>query len=216
MTDSIKKSKILIVEGRDEVAFIGAILSTIYIDHIQIWDAQGKDNIKKALKAIKLLPRFESVTSIGVIRDADDNPQGAFDSIKTDLQSSGYPIPDGIGQLRQKDGLSVSAFILPGANEAGMLETLAWRSVASEPIAAEITQFIGKCRGLLPSEDEEGPPGYGPPGWRKPRNEEKAKMHALLSTMVEAQPRMGIAAMKGYFDLHHGAFTPLSEYLRSL
>lgn len=216
MIDSIKQNKILIVEGKDEISFVNCLLKTIAIDNIQLWDSQGKDKIQKALKAIKLLPGFESVTSIGILRDADSNPQGAFESVKADLRLSGYPVPANIGERSEKDGLSVSAFILPGGGNIGMLETLAWQSVEAEPIAAEITQFLGNCRELLPSEEQHGPPGYGPPGWRKPRNEEKAKMHALLSTMVEAQPRMGIAAQKGYFDLRHAAFTSLADYLRSI
>lgn len=216
MAQQIEKTKLVLVEGLDEVNFVGALLRSIGITDIQVWDAQGKTKMNEALAAIKYAPGFDLVTSIGVIRDADDNPAGAFDSLKAGLRGAGYPVPEHLGVPRTQDGRTASVFILPGNGDAGMLETLIWRSIEAEQIAQEAGRFIDRCCEILPVEQEAEEIAVGPAGWRRPRNVEKARMQAFLSTMMETTSRVGLAVQKGYFCLDHASFQSLCEYLRTI
>ncbi|MEX3986012.1 DUF3226 domain-containing protein [Paraburkholderia sp. EG287A] len=216
MMKEIKKPKLLLVEGLDEIAFMGAIFKAMDIDDIQLWDAKGKTNIHSSLGAVRLLPGFEAVTSIGVIRDADDNAKGAFDSVKASLATHGYPVPQQVGENAEKNGLAASVFIVPGEDVPGMLETLVWQSFENEQIAGEVRGFIERCSDLLPEEQHGEQRAAGPGGWRKPRSPEKARMQAFLATMIEARPRMGMGAEKGYFDLTNGCFAALRGYIAKL
>jgi len=216
MTKEITKRKLLLVEGADEVSFIGALLQMMDSDEIQLWDAKGKDQMPKALSAVRLAPGFESVTSLGVIRDADNDAAAAFESVKTSLQKNSYPVPSAVGMHATGSGLTTSVFVLPGGEQPGMLETLAWNSVALEQLAIEVDVFLDRCATLLPADAPGEQLSSGPTGWRKPRNRDKARMLAFLSTMIQPLSRMGIAAERGYFDLSHVAFASLREYLTAL
>ncbi|MGS1035816.1 DUF3226 domain-containing protein [Burkholderia glumae] len=216
MMIELKKPKLLLVEGKDEISFIGALLRAMDISDIQLWDAKGKAKMHQALGAVRFAPGFESVTSIGVIRDADENAKGAFDSVKASFVAHGYPVPQRVGERATKDTLSASVFILPGDDAPGMLETLVWRSFKDGRIAQEVSGFIERCTDFLPAEQDGEQLAAGPDGWRKPRSPEKARMQAFLATMIEALPRMGMAAEKGYFDLTHASFGALCDYIRSL
>lgn len=216
MMIEIKKPKLLLVEGQDEISFIGALLHAMDISDIQLWDAKGKTKMHQALGAVRFAPGFESVTSIGVMRDADENAKGAFDSVKASFEAHGYPVPQRVGDRATKGGLAASIFILPGDDAPGMLETLVWRSFEDRQIAQEVSGFINRCADLLPAEQDGEQRPTGPAGWRKPRSPDKARMQAFLATMIDALPRMGMAAEKGYFDLTHGSFAALCNYISSL
>jgi hypothetical protein len=216
MTSTITKTKLLLVEGQDEVGFIRALLDVIGMDDIELWDAKGKTNLRQALMAVRLVPGFESVTSIGVIRDADEDAKAAFDSVVAHLKAQGYPVPQQVGTSAVKDGLAASVFIFPGGEAPGMLETLVWKSIENHAIATEVAEFITRCRDILPAEIEDEVRTAGPAGWRKPRGPDKARMQALLATMIEAKPRVGIAAQKGYFDLTDATFAAFCDYLKAL
>ncbi|MEX3924485.1 DUF3226 domain-containing protein [Paraburkholderia sp. BR10936] len=216
MMMEIKKPKLLLVEGQDEIAFMGALFQVMNITDVQLWDAKGKTKMHGALGAVRLAPGFEAVTSIGVIRDADENAQGAFDSVKSSLATHGYPVPRQVGERAAKDGLTASVFIVPGNDVPGMLETLVWQSFEHEEVAQEAARFVERCSEILPAEQEGEQRAAGPSGWRRPRSPEKARMQAFLATMIEALPRMGMGAEKGYFDLTHESFAALRGYIADL
>lgn len=211
-TVKINKKKILLVEGYDEEGFIGALLTKMGIEDIEIRNAKGKTNINSALGAISLQPDFEELVSVGVIRDADADAAAAFASVLHGLSTYGYPTPEQPQALKSRGTLSASVFILPGNGEAGMLETLVWRSIVGEQVAVEVDAFLERCRAVLPPDNGEPRPD-GPAGWRQPKSTDKARVLSLLATMLEPQSRMGIAAQKRYFDLGHDAFQALCDYL---
>ena len=76
-------SKLLIVEGQDEINFFDALLEKyLGITDYHIHCVDGKDNFEKQLPLIPNMSGFENVKWLVVIRDADENPNGAFISIK--------------------------------------------------------------------------------------------------------------------------------------
>ena len=84
LMDEIKARKVIAVEGKDEVRFIESLLRYMNIDvsKIQIVDVAGKNNFKKKLPALVRMTGFSEVEIFAVVRDADDDSESAFKSIK--------------------------------------------------------------------------------------------------------------------------------------
>ncbi|TGN96474.1 DUF3226 domain-containing protein [Burkholderia sp. USMB20] len=211
----ISKQKVLLVEGRDEEELINKILRRADRTDVEIFQSEGKDNINRAIGAMKFFEGFDDVTHFGVIRDADGDANAAFTSVQHGLRQHGLPMPDAPSNPNTVGALTTSVLILPGNGQPGMLETLVWRTVETTQIAQEAETFLTRCRGILPPADNGARPD-GPDGWRAPRNVDKARICALLSTMIDPQGRMGIAAQQNYFDLQHQELRPLTDYIAAL
>ena len=190
----------LFVEGKDEKNFF-----EIYIEHlslenvIRVEDFEGKDKLTEFLRLFKLRPDFENTTSIGIVRDADDNPKGAFASVQSSLDNNRLPRPGRIGE-QAAGPPSVAVAILPGGEKPGMLETLLWESVGDPAIRRCVEDFL-QC-----SEQA------GQPIARR----DKALAHAFLATRPDPHVSVGVAARKHYWDFDHPAFDGLREFLRTV
>lgn len=102
----------------------------------------GVYQLKNFLPALAKMPEFRKVQSIGIIRDADENGEiAAFQSVQSSLQSADISAPDHVGKIRA-GAPSVGIYILPGDGEAGMLETLVYRTVVDGPINDCINKFF--------------------------------------------------------------------------
>jgi len=123
MPERIVSPKLLVVEGEEERLFFSALARYMNLSDIQILPIGGKTVLRGSLKALKESSGFEEVTSIGVVRDADDDPKGAFQSVRDALRSAGLPFPDE-PLVPTKSGPRVVVLILPGGDERGSLETL--------------------------------------------------------------------------------------------
>jgi|GEM_PF-1950074 len=89
----IKEERLLIVEGRDEEEFFSALLEKLKINEIQVLGIGGKSLLKDRLKALKIDSQWKKVSSLGIMRDADQNPEGAFQSVCSALKNAGLPVP---------------------------------------------------------------------------------------------------------------------------
>lgn len=138
----------LLVEGRDEVNFFSALVDFHNIDPVQIQNLEGKDKLRKFLAALRRAPGFETVRSLGVVRDADESPASAFQSVRDSLRNAGLPAPNRAGE-RSGEAPAVTVFILPGDNRPGMLETLLRESFAGGPEDRCVEEYLA-CVGGLP------------------------------------------------------------------
>jgi hypothetical protein len=196
----IKQSKILVVEGMDEELFFSAIVKNLNLQGIQILGIGGKTKIRPNLKALQISPNFSIVTSSGIIRDADDNANSAFQSVCSALENAGFPQPSQSGHTV---GISptVSVLILPDGQSPGMLEDVCLQSIVTHPILPCINQYLACVEGatsVLPS------------------NISKAKIHAYLAAQSSPGKRLGESASTNYWQLTDQAFNGISQFLRSL
>lgn len=60
----------------------------------QIKVVGGKEKFQPELKTLPNVSGYSLVTSIGIIRDADNDPKAAFDSVRSALINSGLPQPN--------------------------------------------------------------------------------------------------------------------------
>ncbi len=131
--NEIKQSRLLVVEGDDGRVFLEAMLGHLALPHsIQVMSFGGNQELAKYLRTLTLSPRFATVESVGIVRDAETNPAGAFQSARAAISGAGLQSPPSAG-ARSSGPPAVSVFILPDAATPGMLETLCLRSVAGHP-----------------------------------------------------------------------------------
>ena len=82
----LTKEKLLLVEGRDDEGLFGALFAHLGgMPEIEIRRYEGKDKFRSYIHTLKMVRGFSAVTSIGIIRDADENAAGAFQSVRDSL-----------------------------------------------------------------------------------------------------------------------------------
>jgi len=199
----IRKPKILLGEGKEEVFFFEALLDSLDIADVQAEHYGGKANLGGFLAALRSAPGFDAVKSIGVTRDADADASAAFASVKGALSTNELPAPDAPLEVRQcqDTGIRVSVFILPDSESAGMLESLCLSAISDRPEMDCVEQYF-EC-----VTDACG---------RTPARMAKARCHAWLATHEDPELRLGEAAQRGYWPLEAPAFGALREFLAAL
>ncbi len=90
--------RLVLVEGKDEVNLFNALIQRRLPElasEVQVVAAGGKDQFPANLKAIQIQAKAHStLRSICVVRDADDGPSGAFQSVCDHLRNSGLQPPE--------------------------------------------------------------------------------------------------------------------------
>jgi hypothetical protein len=198
---TIDEKKILFVEGDDEYRFFEALLKYLGINRkeIGIYSVEGKDKFKEELPSLVNSPGFKKVGILAIIRDADDNAEGAFQSIKNIIEKMKLKTPMKINQFA--DGKpEIGIFIMPGNSDKGMLEDLCLKTVLNNPAMACVNPFI-ECVTKL-SEPS--------------KNISKAKAQAFLAAMPECVPNVGIGAQKNHWDFSSDVLNDLKEFIGKL
>ena len=89
MSTTIESPCVLVVEGKDEEKFFAALLSHMQVNTVQVIGIGGKTNLTPNLKGLVRTPSFGRVERLGVVRDADDDPVAAFESVRYSLRATG-------------------------------------------------------------------------------------------------------------------------------
>lgn len=199
----IEKNKILLVEGKDEVAFFKALFKKKNREDIQVKSTDGRNKFKNDFKTLKNTPGFEKVTSLAIIQDADNDPKAAFDSICSTLKNHGLSLPGKIGLFTESTP-KVGVFIIPDGKSEGMLESLCLSTVEStrKETLECVKEFI-TCIELKLKD-------------KKPTNLYKASHRAFLAAMEDDTPSLGIAAQKGYWNFDSDKLKPLLDFLNQI
>jgi hypothetical protein len=196
----IEKPKLLVVEGKDEESFLGALIAHLRLTDIQVVGIGGKERIRSQLSAIVKEPQFSEVTALGVVRDADTDPKSAFQSVRDALAAAGLPSPK--NPLHPVKGHpTVNVMILPFSDRKGALEDLCLEAVAHEPANTCVHEYFD----CLQDKDV-----------ASPKELSKARVRVFLSSKEDPTLPLGLAAMKGYWPFENSAFDPLRQFLLSL
>lgn len=196
----ITEAKQLLVEGNDQRNFFEGFLTYIDCPGVTVQNFGGVKELHGFLRGLVRMQGFRSVKSIGIVRDAETDAGGAFQSVQAALNAAELPVPAHPGQ--QSGGRPrVSVHILPDADNPGMLETLLNRSFVDDPVNGCIDKFF-QCVESLPD--------------RQIRRPDKARSHAYIATQPEPYFSVGVAAKNDYWDLDHEAFAHLRSFLIEL
>jgi len=199
MAVRIEQPNLLVVEGREEELFFEALIKHLGLQNIQIMPIGGKEKLRNNLRALVSAPRFHTVFSLGIVRDANADPNAAFQSVCDALRIVNLPVPKqpllpAIGPPR------VLVLILPGKNKQGMLEDLCLEAVKDDPAMCCVEQYF-QCLSKLGIQ---------------PRNLSKAKVQAFLASREEPGKRLGEAAQAGYWRWDCEAFREVKDFLQEL
>ena len=135
-------SNLIICEGLDAkfymVWFLRMLIKNdIRYEEFQAMDAGGNNDLPKFIKTLPDWPNFNSVKSITVVRDSENDPKGASQSVQSIFKNNGFAVPDGpckvacpsAGQHNVKTGYALfpnfDSDIINGALEDLCLKTLA-------------------------------------------------------------------------------------------
>ena len=196
--DNVESPIQLLVEGNDQKNFFKAFVQHMSLSNVQIQNFGGVRELREFLAAFANEPGFDDVVKrLGIVRDAETDAEGAFNSVQGSLENAELPTP------KRPEGLTaghpeVSVLILPGQGRAGMLETLVCQSFAASPVDPCIDDFFD-CVGHM-----------------KLRNPDKARAYAFLSASSEPRHSVGVAALKGEWDLRHSSFDDVRGFLQKL
>lgn len=199
MAEAIRQKKLIAVEGQDEVNFFEALLEHSRISDCEVRQVGGKRQFKDKLPALVRMSGFSEVEVLVVIRDADDDAEGAFRSIKNILKKEKLKPPVQVNQF--SDGSpKIGIFIMPGNSDTGMLEDLCLKTVEHHPAMHCVEPFMD-CISEL-----ENPPN----------NIAKAKAQAFLAAMPKLVNSLGLGAQKGYWNFDSRELNDLKEFISNL
>ena len=198
--EEIKSAIQLLVEGNDPRNFFEAFVEHLSLANIQIQNFGGVYELSGFLRALVNAPDFQTVQSIGIVRDAETSAERAFQSVQSSLERAELPMPDSPAE-RTDTSPAVTVLILPGDNRQGMLETLLCESFADDPVEGCIDDFF-KCVESLPDVSIE--------------RSDKARAHAYLTTKPNPHFSVGVAAKNDYWDLNHSVFSNVRDFLQTI
>lgn len=196
----IEKPKQLIVEGNDQRNFFEAFIEHLSLKDIQVRNFGGVGQLRSFVVGLVNDSNFDTVTRVGVIRDAEESARAAFQSVQDALGKADLSVPDKVGE-RTGEKPVVSVLILPDDDSPGMLEKLLCRTFEGAEVDRCIDDFF-KCAEGLPNVSINKP--------------DKARAFAYLTTQPDPRHSVGVAAKNGVWNLDHEAFRETRDFLRAL
>lgn len=198
MAVKIEQPNVLVVEGREEELFFGALIKHLGLQKVQTMPIGGKEQLRRNLRALVLSPGFSEVVSLGVVRDANADPRAAFQSVRDALWAVNLPAPER-PLLPVGHSPRVAVMILPDEDTPGMLEDLCLRAVEQDPAMLCVEQYF-QClqQQSLPL----------------PQQMPKAKVHVFLASRSDPGKRLGEAAQAGYWPWDAQAFDQVKNFLQ--
>ncbi len=206
----IVKPYLLLCEGRDAENFLINYLESEalaqdqrFSNEIQVLDFGGNDDLDRFLMNLKNMERFDQVTSIAIIRDAEKDFAKACSDVTRSLRKSGIISPDSYGTWVNDDtGVNVGYLLFPLNNEAGTLEDLCL-NILSESNIESILSSIDTFLTTMES-------SYGRSYHRKHKN----RLHTYLSSSDEyVSMQLGLASKAGAFNWDSVYLEPLKRFL---
>lgn len=190
----IKEKKLILSEGTDAYFFCIWAYQGFGATGIQVLNFGGVTELTKYLLTLVLLPRYEIVDTMVIVRDAEKDPEAAANSVKTSLKDAALPMPDRPYEFTGS-GPKVAYIIFPGFGDkegeglsAGTLEDLCLEIVKDDAIFECVGDYID----CMAKKNE------------KPANLHKAKLHAYLAGKPDfVGLKIGEAARAGAWDWSH-------------
>jgi hypothetical protein len=206
MKRPIGAPKQLLVEGRTPEIFFREWIDALGLNgKIEVRDFRSLAELDNFLKLFTSYKEFkETVESVGVIRDAEDKPAAAaFQSACESLRKVGLVCPEKPGTFGPGPKRT-GVFILPDCAQPGMLETLCWSILETDPKSKQAVDCVTAHFQCL------GKAGV------QTRNPHKARVWSYLAGRGEFEPQVGRAAQAKVWQWNSPALRTLSQFLRDL
>lgn len=200
----IRAERLLLVEGKDESNLLKKLIEDRFNHEfvtIQVISAGGHTNFRRNLKTIRDAARSgPPLRTIGIVRDADEDPAAGFQSVRDSVVSVGFEPPPRHAAFSTGNP-SIGIFIAPDGENEGAIETVCRRSLEGKAATGCVEDYLDclKQRGALLS-----------------TNEDKTFAHAYLAAMRDPMVRVGEAALNDIWDFQDQAFSGLVQFVRQL
>jgi len=208
----IQLTKLLLVEGKDEVIFFNELVDKFKIKDLEIRDYKGKNNFKNFSPIMIASESFNKVKSLGIIRDAD----GEIDCNDSNIENAFISIRDVLKNI-QNDEITKNRLknaSLPNKNKEfscgspkigvfiinSMLENLCLQ-IVKDTVNMGCVEDYFKC--LQNNEIS-------------PKNKHKAKILAFLASMPDTVNCIGQAAQKKYWDFESKCLEDIKNFVESI
>ena len=184
--------KILLVEGKDDQNVVWALCNAYELPRdFEVIENGGKGILLSNLSRYLLAPLMYPV--LGILMDADDNPESTWDAIATRLRDAGYSVPsrpDAEGTILEHpgDGPRIGAWLMPDNRLPGKVEDFVRMLVpAGDELAAEADSALKviEDKDVQRYADKDRP---------------KAFIHTWLAWQEDPGKPMGLAVTKRYLD----------------
>ncbi|WP_075162800.1 DUF3226 domain-containing protein [Chthonomonas calidirosea] len=197
----ITKPFAILVEGPDDRCFFQAACKHLGLQEVDIVSVNGKDRFRATLMSISGIRNREKIL---LVRDADDDANGALQSLQDALRKVDFPFPSKAFEWKiGAEPPHVAIAIMPGPNEDGSLQKGALEDLyitvrmEKDKICKCVDDFLECCRGENPSL----------------KITSKSKVSAFLAAQY-ADLRLGEAIAKD-FDWSHEALKPIMQLLEA-
>lgn len=202
---TITLPKLLLVEGQDEVSFFEAWFYELGVVDVLVVAYEGKTKLADFLQDLPKARGFERITHLAVLRDADDNPNAAQESVQHAISNS----PSLVTRLNPRH------FVLPNGQSPGALESLWLESLKDLPFGGCVDAFFECLQSV---------------GWEPSQvfaKNDKARAQVWIATKTIPNERFGLAAWHGrknverewmrerWVDFSHHAFDPIRSFIFS-
>ncbi len=204
---------LLLCEGPDDVAFFQSLISFHGLPHFCVRDtsterggAGGNTKFGLALKALQL--DFKVVKRILVVADNDDDPQGRFEFLKSQLSQvfAAEKLPNApLNTSAVTDKIDLTILMIPATEQHGNLETLCRDAAqrANVHVADRIDAFSADTV---------------PPEWESDIRRSEMWLRCNLAVRCRQDPFVYLGtAFRDYPDLiplNDKAFRPIVDLLR--
>jgi hypothetical protein len=211
----INGSAVLLVEGDDELNFFGAFLRHLRIEGVDLLDLKGKRQFKHTIPAALKMPGFSNARVYAVVRDADNNADGAFESVRNILRDNKQPFPQARNTFT--DGPpKVGIFIVPGDFDTGMLEDLCMGTVSDHAVIPCVDEFMACITRMVVFPPHPDPDAPHVENFKAPNNPNKARAKAFLAAQPHDLPSVGVAAQADVWNFDHPCLNDLKAFLQQL
>ncbi len=204
---------LILCEGKDDEGFLSSFLksdvfSGTELSAVQVMQVQGVNNLRKTVMVLINADGFSDLSSLLIIRDADDNIRGAQDSVKSIFSAAGLPIPQNEYIWAREDSIKTAFLLMPSCSnqsQAGSLDDLCWKILSNKygpVIQDEVNTFISSLE-----TDQK----------RTFVHRKKALVHTYFSSTEQLiASGIGRAAESGAFDWTSPELVPLRDFIMSM
>lgn len=190
----------LLVEGVDAKIFCIWACAAYNFEHIQVQDFGGIKDLDNFLSLLTVLPNYQKVPAILIVRDAETNSESAIQSIKSSLEKNNFCVPAEPYNYCQGQP-STEFAILPGninsngKYSSGALEDLCMLTVKNSPLLEKVDEFLTLIQKETPL-----------------THFHKSRLHSYLSVNNKfVGMKIGEAAKAGAWNWEHSALSKLKK-----
>jgi len=205
--------KVVLCEGPSDKAILSTLIKRNNLD-VTVEAYDGKDNLKNHLELVKTRPHdpkypnrptYREITTLAVIRDADENGKGAFTSVRATLENMDFVnLPAQNSEFSgeapgTRESKRTGIFIL-GHEGRGAIEDLCLASIDDRPEFSCLDDYF-KCRQQA---------GFAEPG-------AKARVRVWLVSHPDFEFfTQSVVGEERYWGWDHPAFGSLTKFLMAM